>query len=345
MEVAKLFQNASSQVTINIRGTKEEPLFQANQIGRLLGITKIRDSIKDFDEDEKVAGTTGTLGGQQQTLFLTELGLYRLLGQSHPHHDLRSTEIPKLDNVYVNKEVAELAGDAHKVGKAVDPKKRESQLNTGSAQGSRMIYKRPTHNAKVVEDILKVAQRRYHIASIGGWEHYNNNVEHSVDVIDIAATVVDTLASSFEYMKRGALFKKVIANLHAVQEEDEVDDDDTNLKESLEQEVANTRNKLHEFLAMDNDHRSSSSTSQTYSISRVPGSITWVSDFKRAFEDCMSTKLRLDAATLRTFGYRTSRGRDNVCKSCKAIAQARGGRCCDAYDVSNRIKKDVIFES
>ncbi|PNH03857.1 hypothetical protein TSOC_010044 [Tetrabaena socialis] len=199
---------------------------------------------------------------------------YMTLKRYHCAREHYNSRIPKLDNVYVNKEVAELAGDAHKVGKAVDPKKRESQLNTGSAQGSRMIYKRPTHNAKVVEDILKVAQRRYHIASIGGWEHYNNNVEHSVDVIDIAATVVDTLASSFEYMKRGALFKKVIANLHAVQEEDEVDDDDTNLKESLEQEVANTRNKLHEFLAMDNDHRSSSSTSQTYSISRVPGSIT-----------------------------------------------------------------------
>ncbi|PNH00283.1 hypothetical protein TSOC_013923 [Tetrabaena socialis] len=130
-------------------------------------------------------------------------------------------EIPKLDNVYVNKEVAELASDTHKVGKAIDPKKRESQLNTGSAQGSRMIYKRPTHNAMVVEDILKVAQRRYHIASIGGCEHYNNNVEHSVDVIDIAATVVDTLASSFEYMKRGALFRKVIANLAAVQGDDD----------------------------------------------------------------------------------------------------------------------------
>ncbi|PNG99461.1 hypothetical protein TSOC_014759, partial [Tetrabaena socialis] len=111
-------------------------------------------------------------------------------------------EIPKLDNVYVNKEVAELATDAHKIGKAIDTKRREAQLNTGSAQGSRMIFKRPTHNAKIVEDILK---------------HYNNNVEHSVDVIDIAATVVDTLASSFEYMKRGALFRKVIANLEAVQ--------------------------------------------------------------------------------------------------------------------------------
>ena len=59
-----------------------------------------------------------------------------------------------------------------------------------------MIFERATHNAKIVEDIAKVALRRYHIASLGGVEHYNNRVEHSVDVIDIAATVVDTLASS-----------------------------------------------------------------------------------------------------------------------------------------------------
>ena len=122
-------------------------------------------------------------------------------------------ELPKLDHVYINKEAAELASDAHKIGKAIDAKKRESQFNTGSAQGSRMIYKRPTVNAKIVEDIVKVVQRRYHITSMGGVEHYNNRVEHSVDVIDIAATVVDTLASSYEYMTRTALLDKVVANL------------------------------------------------------------------------------------------------------------------------------------
>ena len=135
-------------------------------------------------------------------------------------------EIPQLDNVYINKEVAELASDAHKIGKAIDKKKRESQLNTGSAQGSKMIYARATGNAKIVEDIVKVVQRRYHIASIGGVEHYNNTVEHSVDVIDIAATVVDTLASSYEYMSRRDLLDKVLANVKALGEEDEEDDDD-----------------------------------------------------------------------------------------------------------------------
>ncbi|PNG99500.1 hypothetical protein TSOC_014720, partial [Tetrabaena socialis] len=249
--------DASSKVkiNINIRGTEEDPLFPLDQIGQVLGIPNISESLNDFDEDELRVEQDGQH-------FLTEQGLYRLLGQSRKPvarpfqkwvlkvlKDIRVNgrseaeaalemqralvlqkeaelntirtkiyeELPKLDNVYVNKEVAELATDAHKIGKAIDTKKREAQLNTGSAQGSRMIHIRPTHNAKIVEDIVKVAQRRYHIASIGGWEHYNNNVEHSVDVIDIASTVVDTLASSFEYMTRGELFRKVFANLRAIQ--------------------------------------------------------------------------------------------------------------------------------
>jgi hypothetical protein len=36
-----------------------------------------------------------------------------------------------------------------------------------------------------------------------------------VDIIDIAATISDTLASSFENMTRAALFSKVISNLKA----------------------------------------------------------------------------------------------------------------------------------
>jgi prophage antirepressor-like protein len=58
------------------------PLFQANQIGKLLEISNIRDSIKDFSENEKGVGLTDTPGGKQEIIFLTEHGLYRLLGRS-----------------------------------------------------------------------------------------------------------------------------------------------------------------------------------------------------------------------------------------------------------------------
>ncbi|PNG99378.1 hypothetical protein TSOC_014845, partial [Tetrabaena socialis] len=81
-------------------------------------------------------------------------------------------EVPKDDNAH------------HKIGKTIDPKKRESQLNTGSAQGSQLIYTRETLNAKLIEDIAHTALRRYHCSR----EHYNCRVEHSVDVLDAACT-------------------------------------------------------------------------------------------------------------------------------------------------------------
>ena len=57
-------------------------LFQANQIGELLDIKNIRDTLSGFDEDEVHVGTTDTNAGSRKALFLTELGLYRLLGMS-----------------------------------------------------------------------------------------------------------------------------------------------------------------------------------------------------------------------------------------------------------------------
>ncbi|PNG99449.1 hypothetical protein TSOC_014773 [Tetrabaena socialis] len=124
-------------------------------------------------------------------------------------------EVPKDDNVYICKEASELNTDRHKIGKAIDTKRRESQLNTGSAQGSKIIYERPTLNAKLIEDIANVALKRYHCNR----EHYNSRVEHSVDILDIATTVVDTLASSYEHISRESLFDLLIAKLQTVRTE------------------------------------------------------------------------------------------------------------------------------
>jgi prophage antirepressor-like protein len=82
MDIVKAFIDNEATASINIKGTTDDPLFQASQIGKLLGITCINSTIRDFDEDEKVMHTMGTLGGQQECTFLTEVGLYRLLGMS-----------------------------------------------------------------------------------------------------------------------------------------------------------------------------------------------------------------------------------------------------------------------
>lgn len=147
-------------------------------------------------------------------------------------------ETIKDDHVYIAKERSELATDSHKIGKALDVHRREAQLNTHSAQGVRMIYSKATHNATIVEGIVKVAMRRYHLNNDGaGHEHYNNNIEHSVDVIDIACTMMDTLTSSFEYISRAALFQKLFSNLKSVENTPPFQVEDTTSSTAKENET------------------------------------------------------------------------------------------------------------
>ena len=82
MDILKAFSLLNVDYPINIRGTLEDPLFQANQIGKMLGMANIRENLRDFSINEKIVILTDTLGGNQETMFLTELGLYRLLGRS-----------------------------------------------------------------------------------------------------------------------------------------------------------------------------------------------------------------------------------------------------------------------
>jgi prophage antirepressor-like protein len=82
MDILKAFSLLDTEYHINIQGTLEDPLFQANQIGQLLGISNIRENLRDFCHDEKRVILTDTLTGLKETNFLTETGLYRLLGRS-----------------------------------------------------------------------------------------------------------------------------------------------------------------------------------------------------------------------------------------------------------------------
>ena len=63
MEVVKSFNANELHTEIIIKGTFEEPLFRASDIGAVLEMGNIRTSIADFDESEKVVHTVDTLGG------------------------------------------------------------------------------------------------------------------------------------------------------------------------------------------------------------------------------------------------------------------------------------------
>jgi prophage antirepressor-like protein len=82
MDILKAFNLLDKTYEIKIQGTFENPLFHAKQLGNLLEIINIRNSISDFTDDERVVHKCDTLGGIQKTIFLTEIGLYKLLGRS-----------------------------------------------------------------------------------------------------------------------------------------------------------------------------------------------------------------------------------------------------------------------
>lgn len=65
-----------------IYGTFENPLFLAKDVANWIEVKNHRDLLTRVDEDEKVVGLTDTLGGIQETWFLTEDGLYEVLMQS-----------------------------------------------------------------------------------------------------------------------------------------------------------------------------------------------------------------------------------------------------------------------
>ena len=82
MEIVKAFNSNNLHTEIVIKGSINEPLFRASDVGTVLEMGNIRTSINDFTDSEKVVHTMDTLGGSQQVTFLTEKGLYKVLFKS-----------------------------------------------------------------------------------------------------------------------------------------------------------------------------------------------------------------------------------------------------------------------
>jgi len=60
MDILKTFSLLDTENQINIQGTLENLLFQANQIGKLLEIGNLSENLRDFDNEEKVVSLTYT---------------------------------------------------------------------------------------------------------------------------------------------------------------------------------------------------------------------------------------------------------------------------------------------
>ena len=65
-----------------IYGTLEIPLFLAKDVAEIIENKNVSQMLNVVDEDEKAIYNVYTLGGNQDTWFLTEYGLYEVLMQS-----------------------------------------------------------------------------------------------------------------------------------------------------------------------------------------------------------------------------------------------------------------------
>ena len=76
-----VFKNEMFQ--LSVYGSYDKPLFVANDIGKILGLTNIRMSLKGMPTEYLVVNPNDGPGGIQQTNFVTESGLYHIVLRSN----------------------------------------------------------------------------------------------------------------------------------------------------------------------------------------------------------------------------------------------------------------------
>ncbi|KAJ3051202.1 hypothetical protein HK102_012111, partial [Quaeritorhiza haematococci] len=79
MDVVKAFTNGAEAHQITVKGNHENPLFKAVDVAAILGIGNVPESLKDYDEDEKVTLSNTEGPRANRVNYLTEGGLYRII--------------------------------------------------------------------------------------------------------------------------------------------------------------------------------------------------------------------------------------------------------------------------
>ena len=77
MSLITEFENEGYKV--NIIYENDQPLFRGSDICKAIGISKHNQKLEILDEDERVIRKVQTKGGLQNTIFVTEPGVYNLV--------------------------------------------------------------------------------------------------------------------------------------------------------------------------------------------------------------------------------------------------------------------------
>lgn len=83
MNILKTFLLDDTEHIVRIIPEEDDVLFSASDVGNLLGIKKVRNSLTGFDADQKVKRSVSTTGGEQDATFLTQEGVLKLVMKSN----------------------------------------------------------------------------------------------------------------------------------------------------------------------------------------------------------------------------------------------------------------------
>jgi prophage antirepressor-like protein len=141
--IVKAFENNPISIIKENIDDKKIYCFKANDVGKVLGILNIRQSIQNYDDDErvvrKVYDPQGTL---QDTIFLTSGGVYRLLYNSKKEvaKKFRKWAGSILDDIIFN-ESAELK-------KQLKEKEEQLQLKENDLEAQKLLVKKKDKELK-----------------------------------------------------------------------------------------------------------------------------------------------------------------------------------------------------
>lgn len=141
------FESDSAIRAIMIDGN---PWFFASDVCRAIGIANHRDAVRKLDDDEKGVGSTDTLGGEQESVIISESGLYTLILRCRDA--VTPGTIPYRFRKWVTSEVLP---QIRKTGRYV----REE---LSPADKARMLAKEMTSNMMpAIMDALQIEQKHY----------------------------------------------------------------------------------------------------------------------------------------------------------------------------------------
>ncbi|GAQ93679.1 BRO N-terminal domain containing protein [Klebsormidium nitens] len=167
LDVLKAFVMDGTSYKVDILWDGMRPMFKANDIGTVLGMTNFHATLKSYDEDEMVLNIVrDQRGSMQETTYLTERGLYRLLMQSRKpaarpfqkwvvqvietirqkgHYDLEAAvyeakEATRLAEAAAAQKIEELLVEQAKISKAATDAARHTTLINAFKKGDCLVY-------------------------------------------------------------------------------------------------------------------------------------------------------------------------------------------------------------